>query len=240
MHLSNQGDFNKMNETASIVLSVISMLFYSVVYFPQFHVIYKDRSSAGLSLIMLLIWCQADALSLYATILLTLSANLVIVGWFHTFMGFFMIVFAFYFKHKRRIWEYITIILFMGINFTAGIVLAVYQPQFDQSLSIEVGEAMGWFTTCMYIIGRLPQIILNYKRQSTEGLSILMYIFTICGNLFYIASVFVYSIEPEYVTINMPWIVFTIVTFMLDILVIGQSVYYKRKTQTQMTDESSV
>lgn len=215
------------NGLASIVLSVISMIFYGFVYLPQFRVIYVNKTSIGLSLPMIIIWCQADSISLFATIFINLSINVILVNWYHMFMGFCMIIFAFYFKPRKTILAYVIIPSFIIINFTTGLLVSLFAYYIETGQSNTIGQSLGWVTTCVYIIGRIPQIFLNYKRKSTSGLSILMYVFTILGNLFYIASVLTYSTEQTYILNNLPWFVFTGITFCMDSFVIYQSYYYK-------------
>jgi uncharacterized protein with PQ loop repeat len=75
-----------------------------------------------------------------------------------------------------------------------------------------------------YLIGRIPQMWMNYKRKSTHGLSLLMYVFTMCGNGVYLAVI---TIDPAYIESNMPWIINCIITILMDIFVIFQYYMYK-------------
>jgi uncharacterized protein with PQ loop repeat len=80
----------------------------------------------------------------------------------------------------------------------------------------------------LYLIGRFPQIMLNIKRKTTDGLSIVMYIFTMCGNGFYIGVILC---NLELLNENMPWLITGIVTILLDIFVLCQDRYYKGKKE---------
>jgi uncharacterized protein with PQ loop repeat len=86
-----------------------------------------------------------------------------------------------------------------------------------------IGEVIGWITTVFYIVGRFPQMWLNYKNKSTEGLSILMYVFTILGNATYIAVI---TLDNGTIQSNMPWIVSSVVMIVLDLYIIYQHYYY--------------
>ena len=109
-----------------------------------------------------------------------------------------------------------------GFTFTA-ITTYILVQVFLSSTTYEIaGSVVGWFSTSMYIIGRFPQIYLNYKRKSTEGLSILMFTFSILGNVFYLVCILTFSTEPEYINANMPWIILVIVTVSLDFFVMYQ------------------
>ncbi|ERM99044.1 hypothetical protein AMTR_s00101p00071870 [Amborella trichopoda] len=70
-----------------------------------------------------------------------------------------------------------------------------------------VGNFMGWAMTAIYMGGRLPQICLNMKRGSVEGLNPLMFIFALIGNSTYVGSILVRSIEWSKIHPNLPWLV---------------------------------
>jgi uncharacterized protein with PQ loop repeat len=76
----------------------------------------------------------------------------------------------------------------------------------------------------LYIFGRFPQIYENWNTKTTEGLSLLMYIFTILGNLCYIGVIY---FTPEYLKENIPWLISSLFSILLDIIIILQYYYYK-------------
>ena len=50
------------------------------------------------------------------------------------------------------------------------------------------GTVLSWLSTILYLGSRLPQLIKNYQRQSTAGLSPHLFAAAFCGNLFYSAA----------------------------------------------------
>ncbi|ODQ73685.1 hypothetical protein LIPSTDRAFT_62919 [Lipomyces starkeyi NRRL Y-11557] len=52
-----------------------------------------------------------------------------------------------------------------------------------------VGRVFAWACTTMYLTSRMPQIYTNFVRQSTSGLSVLLFIAAFCGNLLYTLSI---------------------------------------------------
>ncbi|CAN1129259.1 Probable vacuolar amino acid transporter YPQ1 [Linum perenne] len=52
--------------------------------------------------------------------------------------------------------------------------------------SSAVGQWLGWLMAAIYMGGRIPQIWLNIKRGSVEGLNPLMFIFALIANLTYV------------------------------------------------------
>jgi uncharacterized protein with PQ loop repeat len=223
-----------VSDELSYSLSIISLLFYSIIYIPQFFVIYKAKSSSGISLLMILLWTQADILSLIGTIVLNMYINIIIIGWSHFIVGVFMIIFILYYRDKYddnlnnpenssftkeyKI-ELLSSIIFLCVNTAICIILNVVITSSHDL----IGEIIGWVTTVFYIVGRFPQIWLNYKSKSTEGLSVLMYVFAILGNATYIA---VFTIDPQTIQTNMPWIVSSTGMIILDLYIIYQNYYY--------------
>lgn len=54
----------------------------------------------------------------------------------------------------------------------------------DDSLRL-VPQILGWLSAVLYVGSRLPQLIKNWKQQSTEGLSSGMFICAVFGNFFF-------------------------------------------------------
>lgn len=174
---------------------------------------------------MLLLWTQADILSLVGTIVLYLHASIIIMGWYHYIVGVLMITTVLYYTNKKDTGEQAfrrqlsATIIFITVNTLICIGLNV---SVTSSQDI-IGEILGWITMSLYLIGRFPQMWLNYKNKSTQGLSLLMYIFTMLGNATYIGVI---TLDPETIRVNMPWIVTGVSTIFLDLFIIGQHYYY--------------
>jgi solute carrier family 66 (lysosomal lysine-arginine transporter), member 1 len=219
-----------------IVFSVLSIVFYSIVYLPQILLIYKNKSSCGISFLMLYVWTQADVLSLLAAIFSRLSLNVILLGWYDVATGIFMISFCFYYypSKSKSFQTLLSILLFTLSNFT---LLVIAHTLTSQQLAGEVhtlqlaGEVIGWLTTFLYLIGRFPQIYINFKSKNVDGLSILMFIYTILGNICYLLSIVSLSTEQSYIESNLPWITTTVVSILLDILVICQIKYYHHRAK---------
>ncbi|KAK9269956.1 hypothetical protein L1049_025529 [Liquidambar formosana] len=89
------------------------------------------------------------------------------------------------------------------------------------------GQWLGWLMAAIYIGGRLPQIWLNIKRGSVEGLNPLMFIFALTANVTYVGSILVRSTKWEKIKANMPWLLDAILCVALDFFIIFQYIYYK-------------
>ncbi len=58
-----------------------------------------------------------------------------------------------------------------------------------------IGDVSAWISGILYFTARIPQIYLNFKRKSVEGLSFPMFFCAICGNLCYGLSVLILGVD---------------------------------------------
>ncbi|KAL8742227.1 MAG: hypothetical protein Q9190_005261 [Brigantiaea leucoxantha] len=57
------------------------------------------------------------------------------------------------------------------------------------------GQMFGYTCAILYLGSRIPQLLLNHRRKSTEGVSMLFFLFACVGNLTYVMSILAY--EPD-------------------------------------------
>lgn len=110
-----------------------------------------------------------------------------------------------------------------------------------------LGQIFGYICMALYLGSRIPQLLLNYRRKSTEGLSLLFFTFAILGNLTYVASILLYepycgdrkngrcdksqakSLYWRYFLINLSWFIGSFGTLWLDGFVFVQYLWYNKK-----------
>ena len=71
-----------------------------------------------------------------------------------------------------------------------------FKPLADENGGLDLdtwGQVFGYLCAVLYLGSRIPQILLNYKRKSTEGVSMLFFLFACVGNLTYVLSIFAYE-----------------------------------------------
>lgn len=124
----------------------------------------------------------------------------------------------------------------------------------DPPLHFDVlGQVFGYLCAALYLGSRIPQLLLNWRRKSTEGVSILFFLFACVGNLTYVLSIFAY--EPScaklaslhgrggrgggcekgewgreygrYILLNTSWLIGSAGTLLLDLLIFGQFWVYR-------------
>ena len=109
------------------------------------------------------------------------------------------------------------------------------------------GQIFGYICAALYLGSRVPQLLLNYRRKSTEGISLLFFLFACIGNLTFVLSIIAYtpicrdpghcepgenlSIYGRYMLINLSWLLGSAGTLFLDASVFVQFFIY-RKNET--------
>lgn len=114
-----------------------------------------------------------------------------------------------------------------------------------------LGQVFGYLCAALYLGSRIPQLLLNYRRKSTEGVSMLFFLFACVGNLTYVLSIFAY--EPvcariatfdddtiggcgqgewrseygRYVLVNTSWLIGSGGTLLLDLGIFAQFWMYR-------------
>ncbi|XP_073147220.1 vacuolar histidine transporter YPQ3 [Henckelia pumila] len=99
-----------------------------------------------------------------------------------------------------------------------------------------LGQSLGWMMAAIYMGGRLPQIWLNIKRGSVEGLNPFMFVFALAANATYVASILVRSTAWHKIKANLPWLLDAIVCVVLDLFIILQYVYYRYLRKAEHED----
>jgi solute carrier family 66 (lysosomal lysine-arginine transporter), member 1 len=117
----------------------------------------------------------------------------------------------------------------------------------DDSLELNVlGQFFGWLCAASYIASRLPQLILNWRRKTTDGLSMLFFLFACLGNITYALSIFAYEphckgscapgeagrIYGKYMLVNLSWLAGALITLLLDLGVFIQYFIYNKAGRT--------
>jgi uncharacterized protein with PQ loop repeat len=113
------------------------------------------------------------------------------------------------------------------------------------------GQIFGYICAVLYLGSRIPQILLNRRRQSTEGLNALFFLFACLGNLTFVLSIFAFepicskrshghwrernhckpgeheAIYARYILVNLSWLIGSAGTLVLDFAVFAQFFMYR-------------
>lgn len=102
-----------------------------------------------------------------------------------------------------------------------------------------IPQLFGWASAILYLSSRIPQIKMNFDSKSTEGLSFVMFFFSVMGNVFYCLSIFLNSTDCDYLLENLPWIVGSGGTLVFDFIIFAQFYSYKNNNRNSNVQNSS-
>lgn len=110
-----------------------------------------------------------------------------------------------------------------------------------------LGQVFGYFCAILYLGSRLPQLLLNYRRKSTEGVSLLFFLFACIGNMTYVLSILAYApvcedgscqsgeaptLYGRYILVNLSWLIGSFGTLLLDMAIFTQFFLYKDSAES--------
>ena len=219
----------------STIFSTFAIIFYSLVYIPQFNILYKTKNSQGINLTMMCILVQLDYIALLSTIILNLPLNEIVIGWYNAIVSGLLTYYISYYRSNYNIlFKYI--LLLNICNFIGSVYYEYYYHIHNLKIKVNTslnnnyyifGTIITWITVIGALASRFLQIIQNYNSKSTVGLSYLMYIFNINANICYGISILVYNYEYIYIIKNLPWYIFIFFAVTLDSFVLYQFKLYK-------------
>lgn len=117
------------------------------------------------------------------------------------------------------------------------------------------GQIFGYFSAALYIFSRVPQLVLNFRRKSTDGLSMLFFLFASLGNVTYVLSIVAYEprcaggdggacapgeagrLYGQYILVNLSWLLGSFVTLLLDFGVFAQYFMYSTAEEAAVEGE---
>ncbi|KAL0488165.1 lysosomal amino acid transporter [Acrasis kona] len=95
----------------------------------------------------------------------------------------------------------------------------------------KIGYSLGSLSAALYLASRIPQILKNFYRKSTEGLSPILFLCAFLGNTAYTLSVLLYSVDLNFILSKLPWIVGSAGVLLLDLVILSQFVLFRKNIQ---------
>ncbi|XBW38447.1 hypothetical protein QEN19_004035 [Hanseniaspora menglaensis] len=97
----------------------------------------------------------------------------------------------------------------------------------DKRLQFNItAQIFGYVSAVFYLASRIPQIVLNIKNRSTEGISFLFFLLACLGNITFVLSVLSISLNKKYILINLSWLIGSSGTLFMDFMILCQFFYY--------------
>lgn len=100
------------------------------------------------------------------------------------------------------------------------------------------GFICGYLATVFYLLSRFPQLYKNFRRQSTEGTSYLLFALAMMGNGTYGLSVMLVlpalrGSKQAFVINHLAWLIGSMGVLILDFFVTAQFVMYRKNTASK-------
>ncbi|KAI8047590.1 PQ loop repeat-domain-containing protein [Gilbertella persicaria] len=96
---------------------------------------------------------------------------------------------------------------------------------------VTFGWTLAWICNSLYLLSRIPQIYKNFKRHSTQGLSLALFFFAVSGNVTYALSILAHpGHTAETLMQSLPYLFGSLGTLFLDAIIFGQFLHYRKNT----------
>lgn len=226
---------------------------------------------SALSIWFLLLWLGGDSCNLLGSYLADQLPLQTITAVYYVFADLVMLTMYVYYKSKNRKQDRRTLVHVVGVACVLGFTGSVcHVPSVDSQQDVSpfrsrallsvsdssavrafttreiVGFAIGSLSSVLYLCSRLPQMYTNFKRKSTEGVSYFLFALVILGNTTYGLSVLLKNPEggqgeSSYMIHHLPWLIGSLGTLSLDIIISIQFIIYSKRPSPQLinTDEAS-
>jgi uncharacterized protein with PQ loop repeat len=241
-----------LGEVLSWVMSTLSNIVWLFVFIPQILENKRNKSSVAISFYLILLWYIGDTLSSISVVYKNAKPMLLYVGIYHIIFDLIFITQVIYYRlptiqtypHllNENTYQYDLIFyikdvikmeevsMFFGYNLFLLIILPVLQHIPHQI----IGNILAWLSTIIFLVSRLPQILLNHKRRSVSGLSFITFINISIANQLFLISVLINlldfttsSLKSKFIFENLPWIVGSSGTIFFDTIIFVQFLKYK-------------
>ncbi|VDP05590.1 unnamed protein product [Soboliphyme baturini] len=235
---------------ASFAIGLLSLCVWFLPLIPQIYKNYvRGHCDDALSIYFLLLWFFGDSLNLAGSLLSGQLPTQIFVAFYYIIQDAVILSQYAYYKMKNR-WRDRLIqdlgpptapstmrcVLFGAVLCPASLYsFRTWHSRHRRHVSFpftlssifhgttdKVGYVMGWLSCLCYLLGRVPQLIKNLKRRSTEGVAIATFWLIIVGNLLYGLSVLLGGSSLNYYILHLPWLFGSIGCVFLDVIVLLQ------------------
>lgn len=260
-------------DIASVILGLFSLLCFMGASFPQYWQSCKTGNmDQALSFWFLLAWLFGDSCNLTGAFLAHQLPLQTYTAVYYVVADIMMLsLFGYYkFRNLRRQSPLITSInvlsgvaliglgsafssiergdsaaLQIPIDFKRRSLLSAGQSESESVTTNEkIGFAIGAVSSLLYLLSRVPQILNNFRRKSTEGVALSLFVMAILGNLTYGLSVLLKNPEQDqaegsYMLHHLPWLIGSLGVVCLDLFILFQFfLYHKRDLGTRNLEDT--
>ncbi|OHT02440.1 Lysosomal amino acid transporter 1 like protein [Tritrichomonas foetus] len=244
-------------EQVGFFFGLLSTVIWMYAQFPQIVMNFKRKSVDGLSFSFIILLNVGDTCNLVGVIINGgLITQIITAIWFLIVDLSCLLQYIWYnwIKAHCRKTEYADVIDEKGVNcdmknnhFQPPSMIPMLMAVASSSNPYEppqlYGSILGWISAVSYMSSRMPQIITNFQRKRTEGLSIQFFWSAVAGNTTYALSIFLKDCSWEYIWSQFPWMMGSAGILVFDFIVLVQFLVYRKNSQIEdktATTEGSV
>lgn len=221
------------NETISWILNIFSNLLWVCIFIPQLYTNYRLKNSDAISLSLLILLMFGEIYAITSSYYKNLHIIVLLTGVYHLFFETSILIQSIYYRYINKD-ESENIPLLNGYihkSFNKYELLLIYLLTMIYSICIVfgflykdlIGDILAWGATCIFIISRIPQIILNYKRNSTEGLAMGSFIILMISSIAYLISIILVNDILDIIQ----WVIGILVSLLIfDSIIVYQFITY--------------
>ncbi|KAH0787735.1 PQ loop repeat family protein [Histomonas meleagridis] len=229
----------------SFAIGTISNILWLVCSLPQIYHNFKNKHVDGQSPFYFALICAADLLSLVGAIVTHALSTQIVTGFIYITLDIILLTqYTIYRWCKKKQTDSIVTIdstNLVGVSALATVPLLA-QSKVDYSLPYKgeylYGSVSGWIGSGIYITARIIQLLKNIEVKVITDFSPVYISILISANLTYSLSVFIRSVDPQYLWKQTPWIVGSIIPMTFDcITAIQMCIFgYKRNDKISSVD----
>ncbi|XP_053546270.1 lysosomal amino acid transporter 1 homolog [Bombina bombina] len=261
---------NEGRDVASVVLGLVSILCFVASSFPQYYRSCKTGNmDKALSIWFLMGWLGGDSCNFVGAFLSHQLPLQTYTAVYYVLADLLMLFLYVYYKFRNQgpnLSTPINAVCGFVVFGSVAVISSLQKPEHDLSYSAVgrrhllavnesgeepfttqdiIGFVIGSISSVMYLCSRIPQIITNFKRRSTEGLALSLFCLVILGNLMYGLSILLKApdngqSESNYLLHHLPWLVGSLGVMSLDVIIIFQFILYHKKSSSSLDETTPI
>ncbi|KAI9476809.1 putative vacuolar membrane transporter for cationic amino acids [Coemansia sp. RSA 989] len=240
----------------SSAFGYVSIACWIVVLVPQIHLNYKRKSCEGVSLVFYALWSLGDVFNLSGALLENLLFTAILLPLYYIFTDI-IVLSQFYIYRNRSYptdgsilsessalletesekpkWSFKQLLGWLCTLALALICMMQFQLYPERMLKMSLRETLaqlcGYLSAAVYLGAYLPQIAHNYRTQSTEGLSMAMFIMVTIANITYCLSILTAQAPTfDYLCKYASWLLGASGTIWLELIILYQFYIYRHNS----------
>ncbi|KAJ1956932.1 hypothetical protein EC988_001085 [Linderina pennispora] len=248
-------------DAASSLLGTLTIGLWFVALLPQIYENWLRKSTDGLSTHFMFLWLIGDSMNTLGCIILKQRPFQIFLSSYFVVSGIILIIQYFLYRgnaprptepasdateytsllpssddgrkmpwQRKSVWFMVAWIVGVALFWT----VVRHWHVIGSSISMQaVGMAMAWGSTMFFHISRLPQLWLNWKRQSVEGLAKSMFMVTFSANGTYAISLIIIMAtgDADVFRRSLAFLYGAIGSMLLDVFVLMQCHMFDRRAK---------